>query len=366
MNIYLIPYNFTRYVVVGLYTGGAALMTWWLTLFVIVVVGPVAWDWGFWWSQSSEGVAMLANLSAVLALCTMWGEGELRRRKLPLRIATSASATVSVWVLVAAFTSTYLTVKPWLGSDGMREVLQDTSLVSLRYRMLPFVVAGMLSGLSPWVLRNLQGAIARRWGWFADGVGAQPAPSWTDMALSLFNHVGGGAAAAMLGAAVWHIFGLYDAVAGDLYVGSGLCALVWGSFYGLLVWGIPDDLYAGWLRVLSTERYGLRIPIPHIDGSPAERFVGHFPRGLDLFLPVEQGVAELHLSVVVDERYRYAVRGLSVQPTLVRRFLERIDLRYDPMRPAPLETQLSMEDRVFLGEAGASELEFILLPKEER
>ena len=38
MNIYLIPYNFTRYVVVGLYTGGAALMTWWLTLFVIVVV----------------------------------------------------------------------------------------------------------------------------------------------------------------------------------------------------------------------------------------------------------------------------------------------------------------------------------------
>ena len=80
----------------------------------------------------------------------------------------------------------------------------------------------------------------------------------------------------------------------------------------------------------------------------------------------EQGVAELHLSVVVDERYRYAVRGLSVQPTLVRRFLERIDLRYDPMRPAPLETQLSMEDRVVLGEAGASELEFILLPKEER
>ena len=41
MNIYLIPYNFTRYVVVGLYTGGAALMTWWLTLFVIsfIVLG---------------------------------------------------------------------------------------------------------------------------------------------------------------------------------------------------------------------------------------------------------------------------------------------------------------------------------------
>ena len=102
MNIYLIPYYFTRYVVVGLYTGGAALMTWWLTLFVIVVVGPVAWDWGVWWSQSAEAVAMLANLSAVLALCSMWGEGELRRRKLPLRIATSVFATGSVWASVAA------------------------------------------------------------------------------------------------------------------------------------------------------------------------------------------------------------------------------------------------------------------------
>ena len=75
MNIYLIPYNFTRHVVVGLYTGGAALLTWWLTLWVIVVLGPVAWDWGIWWPQSAEGTALLGNMGAVLAWSSMWGEG---------------------------------------------------------------------------------------------------------------------------------------------------------------------------------------------------------------------------------------------------------------------------------------------------
>jgi len=46
--------------------------------------------------------------------------------------------------------------------------------------------------------------------------------------------------------------------------------------------------------------------------------------------------------------------------------LERVDLRYDPRRPAPLETDLRMEDRVFLGAGAAqTEVEFLLLPKEE-
>ena len=77
-------------------------------------------------------------------------------------------------------------------------------------------------------------------------------------------------------------------------------------------------------------------------------------------------MAELHASFVVDDAQNYAVRGLSVQPTVVKRFLERIDLRYDPRRPAPLETDLKMEDRILIGPNQETVVEFLMLPKEER
>jgi hypothetical protein len=86
-----------------------------------------------------------------------------------------------------------------------------------------------------------------------------------------------------------------------------------------------------------------------------------------VFLPAERGVAELHASFVSDGNHHYAVRGLSQQPVNLKRFLERVDLRYDPKRPSPLETELASEDIVILGQGpNATELEFILLPKEER
>jgi hypothetical protein len=69
---------------------------------------------------------------------------------------------------------------------------------------------------------------------------------------------------------------------------------------------------------------------------------------------------------VVSSDQAYSVRGLSVQPTVVKRFLEKIDLRYDVRRPAPLETGLKMEDRVLMGPNSETQLEFLLLPKEEQ
>ena len=76
---------------------------------------------------------------------------------------------------------------------------------------------------------------------------------------------------------------------------------------------------------------------------------------------------EMHLSVAVDDQHRYFARGLSLAPTTVRRFLERVDLSYDPSRPAPLETRLSSGDRIMLGNgARVAELEFLMLPREER
>ena len=111
----------------------------------------------------------------------------------------------------------------------------------------------------------------------------------------------------------------------------------------------------------------MRIPVDAEDGAPTERFVGHFTRGLDLFLPGEDGVMEMHLSVVVNEKQQYSARGLSLQPTRVKRFLEKINLRYDPRRPAPLATKINSGDRIELGEGQhLAELEFLMLPKEER
>ncbi len=182
---------------------------------------------------------------------------------------------------------------------------------------------------------------------------------------NFYYHIGGGAVGGLLGGAVWHALGFEKALIHDLYLAGAAGALVWGFLHGLLCWGIPDDLYAGWIRVLSHDRYGLRIPLGSTSGT-VERFVGHFPRGLDLYLPVERGVAELHTSFLATEEQKYSVRGLSIQPTIVKRPLEKIDLRYDPRRPAPFETELGMEDRIRLGEKGETVVEFLLLPREEQ
>jgi hypothetical protein len=50
----------------------------------------------------------------------------------------------------------------------------------------------------------------------------------------------------------------------------------------------------------------------------------------------------------------------------LRRFLEKLDLRYDPRRPAPVVSKVQSGDRLVIsdGQRGA-ELEFIMLPREE-
>lgn len=365
MNIYLIPYTMARHVVTALPVGGAALLAWWWTLWFIVAMGPVLHARGLWWSQAAEGAWFLANVATAVAFASVLFEGSLRRRALRWRfgfaLLAAGIAFVGAWLAWAIWTP----LLPLLGGQGMREVLADTSLVTLRYRLPLWIGAGLASGVGPLCARGLQRLLSERW-----GVAVDPHPpvggwTWSLAGRSTFQHAGGAAAGSLLGAAAWHALGFYDWLQGDLYLAGAAGALVWGLGHGLLVWGIPDELYAGWVRVLSPERHGLRIPIPRADGSPAERFVGHFPRGLDLWLPADRGVAELHASFVVDEHHRYAVRGLSVEPTVVRRFLETIDLRYDPQRPAPLETSLRMEDQILLGPEGETRLEFLLLPKEE-
>ncbi len=335
MNIFLIPYTWMRHFSVAFVCAGATLLAWWgvLALSVLLPIWPVQWD----------GAIYLASLCAAVAAASTLAEASLRRAPLWKRaLQTMGSATISGGLSLVGYWSWTGLVGPMVFSEGAGVDVLEPTLVSLRYRVLAFLFAGMQAGIGPLVFRR--------------GAG-------------FFSHLGAGVAAGLLAGASWYILGYPKSAIGlsDLYLASAGGALVFGASFGLLAWGIPDNLYAGWLRVVSETRHGRRIPIDAPDGGPRERFLGHFPRGLDLFLPAEDGVMELHISVMVNRKQEYRARGMTLQPTLVRRFLERIDLRYDARRPAPLETRLSSGDRLSLGPPNdPTVVEFVMLPREER
>jgi len=338
MNIYLVPYNWTRHVIVAIAASTGALLIWWIFLHVRVWLGPTLYSWGILYSRGAEGPLFLGLVSGAIAFSSILAEHSLRRTGLLRRVAYSmlAGLIAMLWTVI-----TFLILEGIIhlfASDKMVDIVTDPSLASHRHHLWMWLSAGFGSGLGPLVLRRGKG---------------------------IFTHLGGGFTAAGAGAALWQYLG-YN-IFQDLYLASVLAVFLWGFLHGLLCWGVPDALYAGWIRVLSPYRYGYRIPVDRVDGAPAERFIGHFPRGLDLFLPVDIGVAELHTSFVKDGAGHYTVRGLSQQPTLVKRPLERIDIRYDASRPAPLETELNSEDMVIMSDGDhEAVVEFIMLPKEER
>lgn len=335
MNIFLIPYTWMRHFSVAFVCAAAALLAWWAVL-TIAVLFPV-------WTVEWDGAMYISTLCASVAGASTLAEASLRRISLWKRVlSTAGSAMVSGLLSLAGYWMWHGAIGPLLLPDELAADLSEPTLVSLRYRVAAFLFAGLQTGIGPLIFRK--------------GAG-------------FFAHMGAGVAAGLLAAAAWYVFGYPTSFIGlsDLYLASAAGAVVFGGSFGLLAWGIPDNLYAGWLRIVSETRHGRRIPIDGADGGVRERFVGHFPRGLDLFLPAEDGVMELHISVMVTRRQEYRARGLTLQPTLVRRFLERIDLRYDPRRAAPLETRLSSGDRFSLGPpADPTVVEFIMLPREER
>lgn len=338
MNIFLLPYTWPRHLAMGLWCGGAGLLAWWMLLNLYLLLSPG-------WSPSWDGPLLLASISTAVAGASVLGEGNLRRRKLGgrlwrlLLVLASAMGFTLVWYSLWHFVSLRLigVLFPSLEGDAL-----DLSLVSLKFHVGAFAMCGMSTGMAAMISRGIGG--------------------WKGMV----NHLGGGMAAGLSAGTVW--FSLHNSsFFSDLYLAGAGMGFTWGFVFGALSWGIPDDLYAGWLRVLSYRRFGHRVPIDAAGLGPKERFVGHYPRGLDLYLSPEDGVMELHISAAVDDRQRYWLRGLTLQPTLLRRFLERIDLRYDARRPAPLQTRLRSGDRVRLGQGEAqAEVEFLMLPREER
>ncbi|MEC7946895.1 MAG: hypothetical protein VX265_04960, partial [Myxococcota bacterium] len=311
---------------------GAGLMAWWLSLAFVYYQGAS-------WDPKYDGVILMSAISAAVSGAHVLGEANLRRRR-PLDMLWRVALSL---LLALVFTGIWYGI--WHGVlqglifGAWEEDAGDSSLVTLSFRVGAFAMGGLATGTSTLLVRKFQGFI---------------------------EHLGAGLAAGLCAGAAWHLLSS-TGLGTDLYLAGAAMGVVWGLVFGLLAWGVPDELYAGWIRVLTPNRHALRIPVDAPDGAAKERFVGHFPRGLDLFLGVEDGVQELHLSVYVDDDQRYAARGLGRQPTQVKRLLESVDLSYDPSRPAPLETELRSGDRIRIGDGERqAELEFILLPKEER
>ncbi|MBN2798494.1 MAG: hypothetical protein JXX28_05040 [Deltaproteobacteria bacterium] len=380
MNIFLIPYTWARHLVPALVVAGAMALYWWIFLVVTVQLGPSLYEMGLLWRQGAEGGYFLIFASVVVSFASLFVEGSLRRRSVVKRVGYAAlGGGLTLFFSIFAFLIAWWTVV--LLSGDMRTVVEDPAAVALRFRGVLWGAVGLSAGLGTWMVRKgvalVAGKVAER---FGDRLGEEKANAAliaakmeTSVGVGFFGHTLGATAASALGAGVWDGVGYYGVmptlgiISQDLYLAPALGLVVWGFLHGALTWGIPPELYAGWIRVLSPFRYGHRIPVDRPDGTGAERFVGHFPRGLDMHMPAQNGVAELHASFVVDDTRHYTVRGLSVQPTTVKRLMEQVKIHYNPLSPAPLETALSMEDRVIMSD-GANEvvLEFILLPKEER
>jgi hypothetical protein len=370
MNIFLIPHTLSRHFAVAFSLASATAIVWWLFLNVAVGLSPLLYQYGALWYQEVEGAALLGLLAATCAFASIASEGALRRTAVHWRAAYALAGALTALVLTALWVVGVQYAIPYLVSERISKLVADPSLATLRYSILQWMGAGLFAGVGGIVGR----LIAQILDFIRVKVNAKKPrtiPEWLDLPEApgrpaFFAHLAGGLSAGLMAGAVWQLFGHH--ILGDLYYAAAFGSVSFGFFFGLLVWGIPSDLYAGWVRVLSAEKYGLRIPIDRVDGTPAERIVGNFPRGLDIRVAEDLGAAELHASFVVDHDHHYAVRGLSQRPAVVKRMLERIDLSYDPRSPAPLETELKMEDRILLGEpaAGVVELEFILLPKEER
>lgn len=332
MNVFLLPYTWTRHFAMALWCATAGLLAWWFALSWVVLIGPS-------WSPEWDGPILLCAMSVAISGASLIGEGNLMRLPLGKRVARALiGMAISGALTFGWYWGWHKIALAVLFTGDLERDALDASLVSLRYRIGAFVMGGFACSLGPMMVRKAEG-------WFV--------------------HIMSGIASGFAAAAAW--YAMNQAFERDLYLAGAAMGVAMGFTFGLLAWPIPDRLYAGWIRVMSGGRYGRRVPIDAGEGVPRERFVGHFPRGLDLFLPLDEGVNELHFSVTVDAEQRYRARGLTLQPTLVRRFLERVDLRYDPRRPAPLETKLSSGDRIVLGQGQQStEMEFIMLPREEQ
>jgi hypothetical protein len=354
MSPRVVPFTLLRHLVPPLIGGACGLVAWWV---VIVLTG---------WRRSNalaagaaepmraevEGVLLLAVLAGAVAVGQILLEGRFERTGRRRRYG----AALFAGFVATSCTATSARVHLALSESTLRA---DTATYSLAWHVLPWMLAGGCAGLALVLVREGRYLVEwaqRRW---ELRVFAPPPPNDLGHGVTSALHLLGGPLAGLAGALVWYSVGVWRG--GHFFASAAGCWTV-GVVLGALVWAVPDRLYRGWVRVLVGSRPGWRVPVDHAQAGLRERFVGHFPVGMDLHLPDSDGVAELHVSVVARAPGRWASRGLTRAGVKVRRPLEWMELTYDPTLPAPLEAPLLTGDRIELGPS--AELEFVVLPRE--
>ena len=310
-----------------------SLLCWWFFLSYLLLVGPF---WSPYWDSFFSGWLLVLSCAGANIL----GEAGLRRwngKQIVKKI---------LLLLGVSFLSYLLLLSIWNVIFSMFSNVSNTSHVMvLRYRLGDFICAGLATGIS--VL------VGQKWGW-----------------QNVINHLMAGLFAG-LGAAALRTTPYFleqmssDLFTNDLYFAGAVSCVSFGFLFGISAREIPEELYVGWVRVLTGSRFSQRIPIDALEQKNKERFLGHYPNGLDLYLPANEGILELHASIVHSpSTSQYILRGLSLEQTKMKRMFEWARVDYDPQSPVPREVELQNGDRIELGEQ--TEIEFLILPREER
>ena len=216
MNIYLIPYTWIRHIAVALVLGATSLLTWWVTLVLIVKVGPALRGFGLLWWQSADGLLFLGNVAGMVAFMSLFLEGALRRRPMLWRVLFALVAGVCAGLLTAISYGLIAGLYGYIGGSESMAILKDSSLVSLRYRLPMWWFAGLSCGMGAFVARRGQGVMAR-YGYGLDNFGVEsdgevPVAGWGDVASDGGYHLMGGLVASGFGAAAWHFCGMYTQI----------------------------------------------------------------------------------------------------------------------------------------------------------
>ena len=326
----------------ALWCGSFCVITWWIHLMWFLHIGP-------FWIPSHDGFFWLCPLVATTAGGAIFLEGSVRRAPVHWRFFKTLTAIgASSGLFYALFLMYDVTIGPIffalfnvIKPESIQVDLTDVHKIVFQNQLGLFLLAGFSVAFGTLLVRKWKGMY------------------------HIGNHIIGGLLAGVSAAAVWMFFLYFSPSTGiHLYLSGAFASVAFGFVFGMSAWTIPDELYAGWLRVMSPSRFGHRVPIDATSGGTKERFVGSYPNGLDLFLPQNEGVMELHISAYVEPGQQYIIRGLSQQSTIIKRPMETVQLNYNPRSPQPAETQLFSEDIIHMG--GAGKIEFIMLPREER
>ena len=349
----LVPYTGFRHAVPALAGAAAGLCAWWTAL-AIMVAHHATWgaDVATRWSQEAEGAVLLCTLSAgavagTLVLEGAWIAAPWRRRW--------AALGIGAWV---AMSVTFLVVLGWAWVAWVGDWFPASSL-ALRARLVPWLGAGLGAGLGVAAVRAGRHALhdlQLRWElWIFD----PPLPATETRGEIVREALVSGLLAGALGAVGWYAVGIW---ANDLHLAGAFGAALLGAGVGGLTYGLPETAWRPWVLVRVGARPGWRVPLDPFDTALQERFVGSFPSGMDVHLPAVDGVDALHVSVLARPGHAYAVRGLSQRPVLLRRFMERVDLGWDPELPAPFEAPLRHEDVLEIGDV--VDVELLVLPRD--